>query len=131
MLSIRILRFQIKKSIFIDCMASSEWGPKNVSLDNRRLREVTRFNGDHLAAIDGIVTTYLEENPHSTRNQAVEELAKNLDQAKRIQSGLDVLNQLSVVHRKGYDVRTVIVREDVNNHHYYYDIDWRREPDVT
>lgn len=119
-------------------MAVTEWRPRNVPGENRLLREVTRFFGSQLQDIGTKVTSWLQTHPESTRDQAVSQLAKTEKEANRIQLGLDVLNQLSVIDRDGNDVQNIIVREDTKStiqkdppgqHHYYYEIDWINEPD--
>lgn len=109
-------------------MAGVEWGPKNVPLENRKLLEVTQFSGRLLQNIDARTTSYLNANPGTTRSEAVAQLTGKDKEARRMQSGLDILNQLSVVSRIAEDVRSVIVRRDINSGIYWYEIDWVNPP---
>lgn len=130
---------KIAGSIVTDYMAGTEWGPKNVSKGKENLVEVTRFTSGQLGEISTSVRSYLSEHPDTTRYEAVNALGQqNVKQIKRIDKGLDVLNQLSIVNRNHADLRSLIVREDLNStaehadgtHHLYYEIDWENAPDV-
>lgn len=108
-------------------MAGVEWGPKSLPLENRRLLDVTQFRGNLLQDINDKTSSYLKEHPSATRDEAVTQLDMNMKPA-RIQSALDVLNQLSTIGRSGEDIRFVTVRQDLNKGSYWYEIDWINEP---
>lgn len=126
-------------------MAGTEWGPNKVPLQNQKLLEVTRFSGGQLKDIEEKFTSKISESPELSRDGAVFFLTENNKDTKRMQLGLDVLNQLSVLGKNGSDIRSIIIRQDTNTvikkdetesrprsgqggPHYYYEIDWTNPP---
>jgi hypothetical protein len=123
-------------------MAVIEYGPKDVDFGKGRFLEVTRFVGRHLTEIEEQVKLVVHDNVLTTRAELEALLDLSGKKAERFNLGLDILNQLSVLSKKGADVNSVVVyqvpgtevykfdgRQGRGKPHYRYSIDWINAPE--
>lgn len=112
-------------------MAKEEWGPKGAPSENMRLLEVGRFSGRQLQEIG---QKHATASGRALYLLTLSDKDSGYKESKRMQAGITVLNQLSIVDRGYADVYSVIARVDLNSpnrigsHHYYYEIDWINPP---
>ncbi len=80
-------------------MAKEMWGSTKVlPIPNiEKLHLVTQFFGWKLEELDTTVTKYLQDHSTETRADAISALTSKEEDAKRMEVGLDILNQLGAV----------------------------------
>ncbi len=125
----------------------TEWGPKNQNGHDRNLMKVAQFTASDLRDIGAGVSLYLQQNSTKKREHAARHIARKGLPVRRVQTGLDVINQLAAVGLSWVDVRSIVVHEDTNStvqktadelknragegqHHVWYEIDWVKPPDL-
>jgi hypothetical protein len=104
-------------------------------------REVTQFRGSDLQEIHQKVIgfTGVEPNPDLSRDEISVGLGLKPKEADRIDKGLDIINQLSVIGFGPADIRSVVVYEMLQDqievgpatgqNHYHYNITWSNPPE--
>src|SRR4051812_30750808 len=96
-------------------VGSTEWGPKNHEQDTRNLVKVAQFSAPDLRDIGAGVTSYLEQNRQKKRAHAAQHTARKGLPLKRVQAGLDVLNQLGAIGKSWNDVHSIEIYEDTSS----------------